>query len=189
MIKINKTTVTILIIFNILVIFSFVLDLENTMGLQFRKPDMDYFEIYNGIYYYTSYEQGLFTYNPDTEKIVKLSDDRASHSSIVFQNGYIFLQKYRGNSIIRMDIDGGNRVEIVSKVVSKYVVTDKKVFFLNKNDNKLYSCDLNGDNLLLEMDSEFAGLRKENNYIYLLGYKNQVDIKLYYESGYVEEIE
>lgn len=166
----------------------FLMNIENIIGLQSRHPDMDFYEIHNGLYYYTSYENGFFTYNKDTNEINKLSDDKAAATSIYFQNGYVFLKTYRGSSIIRMNEDGQNRKVILEDNCYKYRVYDHKIYFIHEADRKLYKCDLEGENLTIEVDGEFSGLRIENDYLYLKGKNGQTDMKLYFESGNIERV-
>lgn len=187
MFKKYKTIIIVVIIFNLLVLLNFILDFENILGLQLSHPDMDYYEINNGLYYYTSYENGLFTYDPNTETIKKLSDESARHSSMTFYNGFIFFIRYRGNSIIRMDIDGDNSQVMLYKTVHNYELADNKLFYINMDDRRLYSCDLDGKNSELVIDAKFSGLKLEKNYLYLIGYKNQKNMRYYYENGEIKE--
>jgi len=159
---------------------------EDMLGLQFRGPDMDVYEEHDELIYYTSYEKGFFTYNPKTKEITKLSNDKAA--TIYFHNGYVFIKKYRGSSIIRMDEDGQNRKVILDKNCYKYRVYGQKVYFIHYEDRKLYSINLDGAELQVEYDSTFKGLRIENNYLYLIGKNNQLDLKIYFDNGRVENV-
>lgn len=165
----------------------FFLNIENTLGIQSRRPDMDFYEMHNGLYYYTSFEKGFFTYNPDTKEIKKLSDDKAAATSIYFQDGYVFFRRYRGSSIIRMDEDGQNRI-IVAKNCYKYRVYNQKIYFINKDNQKLYSSNLDGDDIKVKIDRKFSGLRIEKGWLYLIGYNKQNDMKLHFDTDRIEII-
>lgn len=149
---------------------------------------MDYYEIHNDLYYYTSYENGFFTYDKNTKVITKLSEDRVAAASIYFKDGYIFFKTYRGSSIIRMDEDGGNRKVLLKGDCYKYRIYGQMIYFINLDDRKLYSCSLDGENLTIAVDGVYSGLRIDDDYLYLKGKNEQTDTKLYFDSGLIEKV-
>ena len=112
--------------------------------------------------FYYKYQEGIIKIKSGTE--YQISDDQAY--SLNYYDGYLYYLTSDPNTISKIDINGENETEILTRTISNFELDNEKIYFTDEA-GFLYSIDLNGENYS-EVTEEIIGsdFQIYNKYVY-----------------------
>ena len=130
----------------------------------------------NMIYSSNNYNEYIYSSRLDgtKEDIIKYSRDIGSMN---VEGEYIYYSSSSNdNKLVKMNIADEKDIIIVDKRVEYINVIDESIFFIDKNDSRVYKADKNGHDLTRLNDVPSKNLNVHGKYMY---YTNELDRAIY----------
>ncbi len=131
------------------------------------------------IYYINdTHGSSIYRMKTDGSQDRRLSEDEGLHSMVVYED-YIYYYNYTADMIKRMPVNGGTGTVVVPKGGYGMTIENNRIYYV-KSD-KIYSCKLDGTDLIMETECYGDVMNITAGYIYYNdkdGYHSLIRMKL-----------
>lgn len=159
--------------------------LDGTERTKICDNESTYVNVYDGwIYYVNCIKDGdanIFKVKTDGTKNQKICDDNCD--IIIVYDGWIYYLSvildgnlYKGN-LFKIKIDGTEKEKLSDDCMYKFILSNHRIFYTNEIDERLYSIDINGQDLRNVTEDLVMDFNTDGNWVYFCNLSD--DEKLY----------